>query len=117
MRMTQKVKAAIRKCSELGLKSTGDAETIYTRLDEAGYKWESSTKEWIERPGVDMSVKTGLVDIRIRAANGDINQFMAQFEQLLKSGNLTIIRGGDKLYPDDRHGVAVTSRVYLQVKI
>lgn len=117
MKMTAKAKAAQKKCFELSLPTPDDADALYNNLEEAGYKWDSTIKQWIERPGIDMTIKTGLVDIRVRAANGDMSEFLAHFEELLKSGNMTIIRGGDKTYPDDRHGIATTSRVYLQVKI
>lgn len=117
MRMTAKVKAAIAKCKMLGLSTPDDADAIYNNLDEAGYKWDSSAKQWIERPGIDMSIKTGIVDIRIRAANGDLSEFQQHFEQLIASGNMKIIKGGEKSYPDDRHGVATTSRLYYQVQI
>lgn len=118
MRRTAKVKAAEAKCNqELIPYPHGNAEGIYSVLEEAGYKWDSTIKQWIERPPVDMTIKTGLVDIRVRAANGDISDFLQHFEQLLTAGNMTIIRGGDKTYPDDRHGIATTSRVYYQVKI
>lgn len=116
MRMTAKVKAAIAQSNKLGLPTPDDAEAIYSNLDEAGYKWDSQAKQWIERPGIDPFFSTGVLDIRLRTGNADIVRVSEQVMMACESLGMIVIKEPTKFHPDDRYGEAKTSRSYIQVK-
>lgn len=116
MRMTQKAKSALAQCKTLGLSTPNDAEKLYSNLDEAGYKWDSQSKKWIERPGIDPFFSTGVLDIRLRTGNADIVRVSHQIMMACESIGMIVIKEPTKFHPDDRYGEAKTSRSYIQVK-
>lgn len=116
MRQTAKLKAALVLCRGLGLLPGTDQESIYSNLDQAGYKWDSDAGQWIERPGIDPNFRLGTFDLRLRVANGELDAVLPKVQQVLESVGFVLIETS-KPYPDDRHGRAVTSRVYIKVKL
>ena len=114
MRRTQKLLAAQAQAKALGLVVRGAHDVVYKRLEEAGYTWREG--KWQQRPGVDMSATKGVADIRIRAANGELIELVQRLQGALSEAGLQIVEMS-KPYPDDRHGIAITSRVYIQVKL
>ncbi len=116
MRQTAKLKAALKQCRTLGLLPGTDQEVIYNDLDQAGYKWDSDAGQWVERPGIDPSFTQGTFDLRLRVANGELNAVVPRVTEILETVGFVVVETS-KPYPDDRHGRAVTSRVYIKVKI
>lgn len=116
MRQTAKLKAALEQCRGLGLLPGSNQDAIYDSLDRAGYKWDADAGQWIERPGIDPAFTQGSFDLRLRVANGELDAVVPRVTEILETVGFVVVETS-KPYPDDRHGPARTSRVYIKVKL
>lgn len=84
----------------------------YSELQQRGYKWNSAEGQWQQRPAAT-NVRTGIVDLRLRAGTGEIEDVAIRVAEALKGIGWRVVRVSAP-DPDDRNGPAVTARVYMQ---
>lgn len=93
---------------------TTDRDHIYLALERNGYRWDSKSGAWSKFETPDNAISTGTVDIRIRAALGDVEHATGLIGQALEAAGVKFTRVSAP-DPDDRDGPTVTARVYMSI--
>jgi hypothetical protein len=109
MRQTKKLLAAQRAAHAAKIPSNGD---IYAELEKAGYRWIPASNKWEKFQAPADATKTGFIDIRIRAAIGEIELAAHSVAEALTTAGFQFSRVSAP-DPDDRNGPATTCRVYF----
>lgn len=109
MKQTKKLLAAKRAARMAEIPINHD---IYAALEKAGYRWIPAKDEWEKFNAPINAPKTGFIDIRIRAATGEIELATRSVVEALTAAGFQFSRVSAP-DPDDRRGPAETCRVYF----
>ncbi len=121
MRHTKKFVAAQQMVKQL---SAGKAlipygakqDDYYALLERAGYSWDSQSGKWARWETPPRAPSTLVVNVRLRAALGDVEQATKLVGEALESVGFKFLRVSPP-DPDDRDGPATTARVYMQIQM
>jgi len=92
------------------------ASDLYQQLELKGYSWDAESGKWSKWETPPGAPQTGKLDIRLRAATGDIEFASWIVGQALNARGVKFTRMSPP-DPDDRDGPAVTARVYMTCEL
>ena len=108
---TAKYKAALVQLVRLKIKTSGNQETDYRKLAEAGYQWDSRAGEWIHLESLPANPATNLTRVRVWAARETVQHCADQVLQSLTQAGFRLVEMSEP-YPC-RPPQQNESRIYL----
>jgi len=111
-KMTAKYKTAMHTARKMGVEPSADQETLYRRLNDNGFWWDSKQKEWVEFASEPANAPTPLIMVRVWAEAGERVEKAVNIIKGAFSNGFVLIQESDP-YPC-RPPKQKESRVYLQ---